>query len=269
VLTELPAEWAALARQLMGAAPVPDRPFGYLLWQTFVGAGFIERDRMHAYAEKAMREAATSTRWTDPDAAFEAAVHAAVDAAYDDPAVHDPLAAFVDRITPFGWTNALGQKLVQLTMPGVPDVYQGSELWDDSLVDPDNRRPVDFEHRRALLDQLDARDDPPPVDASGAAKLWLVSRALRLRRDWPDLFSGYAPLVASGPAAAHALAFDRGGAITVATRLPARLAAAAGWQDTTLDLGGPATDVITGRRVPREPTVAELLGSYPVALLVR
>jgi (1->4)-alpha-D-glucan 1-alpha-D-glucosylmutase len=224
---------------------------------------------MHAYAEKAMREAATSTRWTDPDAAFEAAVHAAVDAAYDDPAVHDPLAAFVDRITPFGWTNALGQKLVQLTMPGVPDVYQGSELWDDSLVDPDNRRPVDFEHRRALLDQLDARDDPPPVDASGAAKLWLVSRALRLRRDWPDLFSGYAPLVASGPAAAHALAFDRGGAITVATRLPARLAAAAGWQDTTLDLGGPATDVITGRRVPREPTVAELLGSYPVALLVR
>jgi (1->4)-alpha-D-glucan 1-alpha-D-glucosylmutase len=269
VLSELPGEWDALVRGLLHAAPVPDVPFAYFLWQTFVGAGLIERERMHAYAEKAMREAATSTKWVDPDAAFEATVHAAVDAAYDSPAVHDPLAAFVERITPYGWFNSLGQKLVQLTMPGVPDVYQGSELWDDSLVDPDNRRAVDFEARRALLDRLDAGDDPPPVDASGAAKLWLVSRALRLRRDWPDLFSGYAPVLASGPGADHALAFDRGGAITVATRLPVALERAGGWQDTTIDLGGSATDVMTGRRVPREPSLGELLDTYPVALLVR
>ncbi len=154
-------------------------------------------------------------------------------------------------------------------MPGVPDVYQGTELWDDSLVDPDNRRAVDLETRRMLIDRLDAFNDPPPIDASGAAKLWLVSRALRLRRDWPDLFAGYEPVSASGSAADHAVAFDRGGAITVATRLPVTLARSGGWRDTSIDLGGPATDVITGRRVPAEIALAELLDTYPVALLVR
>jgi (1->4)-alpha-D-glucan 1-alpha-D-glucosylmutase len=269
VLGELPDEWAGLARRLMASAPLSDRPFGYLMWQTFAGAGFIARERMHAYAEKAMREAATSTTWTDPDTEFEAAVHGLVDRAYDDPALHDPLAEFIERITPYGWTNSLGQKLVQLTMPGVPDVYQGTELWDDSLVDPDNRRPVDFAIRRALLDALDAENEPPPIERSGAAKMWVVSRALRLRRDWPDLFTGYAPLFATGPAAAHALVFDRGGSITVATRLPVGLERAGGWQDTTVDIGGPATDVISGRRVEREVRMGELLERYPVALLVR
>jgi len=154
-------------------------------------------------------------------------------------------------------------------MPGVPDLYQGTELWDDSLVDPDNRRPVDFAARRALLDELDGRDDPPPVDATGAAKLWLVARTLRLRRDWPDLFAGYAPLLAEGPAAAHLLAFDRGGAITVVTRLPVELERSGGWGDTTVDTGGPVSDVLTGRRFGREIAVGELLDPYPVALLVR
>jgi (1->4)-alpha-D-glucan 1-alpha-D-glucosylmutase len=269
VLAELPDEWATLARHLMSAAPLPDGDFAYLLWQTFAGVGFVERERLHAYAEKAMREAATSTTWTAPDEAFESAVHAVIDAAYDDPTLHDPLAAFVERITPYGRTNSLGQKLVQLTMPGIPDVYQGTELWEDSLVDPDNRRPVDFDARRALLDRLDAGDDAPPIDESGAAKLWVVSRALRLRRDWPDLFSGYAPVLGSGPAGEHVVAFDRGGAITVATRLPVGLDRRGGWGDTTIDIGGAATDVITGRRVARETRVAELLDSYPVALLVR
>jgi (1->4)-alpha-D-glucan 1-alpha-D-glucosylmutase len=269
VVSELPEEWATLARHLMAAAPLSDAPFAYLLWQTFAGTGFIERERMHAYAEKAMREAATSTTWTAPNEKFEASVHAVVDAAYDEPDVHAPLAAFVDRITPPGWTNALAQKLVQLTMPGIPDVYQGTELWEDSLVDPDNRRAVDFQERRALLDQLDAADDPPAIDATGAAKLWVVSRALRLRRDWPDLFDGYAPLLATGAAADHVLAYDRGGAITVATRLPVGLQRTGGWGETTIDLGGPATDIITGRKVAREVALSELLGTYPVALLVR
>jgi (1->4)-alpha-D-glucan 1-alpha-D-glucosylmutase len=263
VLAELPAEWATLVGHLLEHAPVPNRSFGYLLWQTFVGVGFIARERMHAYAEKAMREAADGTGWRDPDAAFEAAVHAAVDAAYDSPDLHDPLAAFIERITPFGWTNALGQKLAQLTMPGVPDVYQGTELWEDSLVDPDNRRPVDWAARRALLTSLDA---PPPVDATGAAKLWIVSRTLRLRRDRPALFGSYAPLWARGPAADHVVAFDRGGAITVATRRPVALERAGGWRDTTLELP-PSTDVFTGRHYPGEVPVAELLQTLPVALL--
>jgi (1->4)-alpha-D-glucan 1-alpha-D-glucosylmutase len=269
VLAELADEWAALARKLMTSAPVPDPTFGYLLWQTFAGAGLIDRRRMHAYAEKAMREAAAGTTWIDPDAAFEAAVHAAVDAAYDDPEVRQPLAELIERITPYGWTNSLSQKLVQLTMPGIADVYQGTELWEDSLVDPDNRRAVDFEARRAMLDHLDASVDPPPIDASGRAKLWVVSRTLRLRRDWPDLFDRYVPIEVTGAAADSAVAFDRGGAITVATRLPVRLQRAGGWRGTALDLGGGATDVISGRSFRGELPLAELLADYPVALLVR
>jgi (1->4)-alpha-D-glucan 1-alpha-D-glucosylmutase len=269
VLAEVPEHWTGLARALMDLAPLPDRPFAYLLWQTFAGAGLIDRERMHVYAEKAMREAGTSTSWLDPRAAFEEAVHAVVDRAYDDPAVHEPLAAFVDEITPYGWTNSLGQKLVQLTMPGVPDVYQGTELWEDSLVDPDNRRPVDFAATAALLDRLDSDVQPPPVDATGAAKLWVVSRALRLRRDWPDLFTGYAPVEARGAASEHAVAFDRGGAITVATRLPVGLERAGGWRDTVIDLAGKATDAISGVTHRGEVALADLLADYPVALLVR
>jgi (1->4)-alpha-D-glucan 1-alpha-D-glucosylmutase len=268
VLSELPAEWEAFVCAALAAAPIPDPVFGYLLWQTFVGAGLIEPTRMHAYAEKAMREAACRTSWIDPDPVFEATVHAAIDAAYNSD-LRARIATLVDRVTPFGWSNSLSQKLVALTMPGVPDVYQGCELWEDSLVDPDNRRPVDFELRRALLDSLDAGTDAPPVDASGSAKLWVTSRALRLRRDWPELFTGYAPLFASGPAADHAIAFDRGGAITVATRLPVRLHRGGGWGETSLALGGPATDVISGRRVGAEVAIGDLLAEYPVALLVR
>jgi (1->4)-alpha-D-glucan 1-alpha-D-glucosylmutase len=213
-----------------------------------------------------MREAASGTSWVDPDVAFERAVHSVVDRAYDDPAVHDPLAAFIEQITPYGWTNSLGQKLVQLTMPGVPDVYQGTELWDDSLVDPDNRRPVDFDGRRALLDRTDVA---PAISADGAAKLWVVSRALRLRRDRPEAFAFYRPLPARGSAAAHVIAFDRGGAITVATRLPVGLERAGGWGDTMLDVPDGVTDLVCGRRWSGSVRVAELLAEYPVALLVR
>ncbi len=266
VLAEVPAEWGELVRDLMARAPVPNAALGYLLWQTFAGTGFVGRDRMHAYAEKAMREAADGTGWIDPDRAFEASVHAAVDAAYDVPEIRDPLAAFVERITPFGWSNSLSQKVVALTMPGIPDVYQGTELWDDSLVDPDNRRPVDFAARQALLSRLTVA---PPIDETGAAKLWLVSRALRLRRDRPDLFSGYAPVHAVGAASDHVVAFDRGGAVSVATRLPVRLARDGGWRDTTLALAGPHTDVLTGRSWSGAVHVADLLDVLPVALLVR
>jgi (1->4)-alpha-D-glucan 1-alpha-D-glucosylmutase len=214
-----------------------------------------------------MREAATSTNWLDPDERFESTVHAAVDAAYDDPAVRAPLERFVESITPFGWSNSLGQKLVQLTMPGVPDVYQGTELWEDSLVDPDNRRPVDFAARAQLLGALDAHGAPPAVDETGRAKLWTVSRVLRLRRDEPHRFTGYTPLRASGAAADHAVAFDRGGVTTVATRLPVTLHRIGGWHDTTLELPSPVRDVLTGRDHGSTVRLGELLATYPVALL--
>jgi (1->4)-alpha-D-glucan 1-alpha-D-glucosylmutase len=164
----------------------------------------------------------------------------------------------------------LGQKLVQLAGPGVPDVYQGTELWDFSLVDPDNRRPVDFEQRAALLARID-EGWLPDIDESGAAKLLVTTRVLRLRRERPELFQGYRPVPAQGPAAEHALAFARGDRlVAVCTRLPIGLVSAGGWRDTVLPLpAGEWTDVITGRPTSDAPLLSELLSQYPVALVVR
>jgi len=267
VLSEIPDEWAATLRRWHAAAPIPDGAFANLLWQTVAGAWPIEADRLHAYVEKAAREARLSTSWDDPDEEFESRLHAAVDQACHDPALH--IEDFVEKITAPGWSNSLGAKLVQLTMPGVPDVYQGTELWDNSLVDPDNRRPVDFGRRAELLAAIDAGGQRE-VDASGAVKLLVTSRALRARRDHPELFTGYTPISAIGPSAEHALAFDRGGAITVVTRLPLTLARRGGWRDTTLALpSGPWHDVISDQTVAAAAPLAELLTRYPVALLLR
>jgi (1->4)-alpha-D-glucan 1-alpha-D-glucosylmutase len=150
-------------------------------------------------------------------------------------------------------------------MPGVPDVYQGTELWEDSLVDPDNRRPVDFADHLRLLQSL--HDNPPDIDESGAAKLWITRQALRLRSRRPDWFGGYQPIMARGSAHDHLIGFDRGGVITFATRLPIGLAAAGGWRDTTVEITGTYVDVLTGQRWSKTVAVAELLATYPVALL--
>jgi len=265
VLPEIPEVWAGFAEPFLSSTTIPNRLFGYFLAQTLIGTGPIEPARMHAYAEKAMREASEDTTWTSPNPSFEAAVHAAVDAAYDDPRLRASWDQLDQLITAPGWSNSLGQKLIQLTMPGIPDVYQGTELWEDSLVDPDNRRPVDFAERMRLLEVL--AKHPPDIDETGAAKLWVTRQALRLRRSRPECFSGYRAIEASGPAQSHLIGFDRGGAITLATRLPAGLAAAGGWRHTTVEMSAPHVDVLTGRRWHGTVAVADVLASYPVALL--
>ncbi|WP_244246785.1 malto-oligosyltrehalose synthase [Nocardioides euryhalodurans] len=263
VLAEVPDLWAGALDRLLTLAPVPDAGFGNLLWQAVVGTWSDDpalRERLHAYAEKAMREAGDRTTWTAPDEAYEHAVHAAVDAAFDDERVRAVLDEVLLAVGDAGRSNALSAKLVGLTMPGVPDVYQGSELREDSLVDPDNRRPVDFDVRRRLV----AEDRP------GHPKLLLVRETLRLRRDRPELFTAYDAVPATGEAAGHALAFDRGGLVTVATRLPVGLAARGGWGDTTLALpAGRWRDALTGAVVTSDGSVpvADLLTELPVALL--
>ena len=243
VLAEAPDLWARTLSRLLELAPVPDAAFGNLLWQAAYGAWPISGDRLHAYAEKAMREAGDHTTWTDPDEDYERAVHLAVDAAHDDERVRRILDELDAELSDAGRSNSLAAKLLSLTVPGVPDVYQGSELGDLSLVDPDNRRPVDFEAASASL-----------AEGSNPKQGW-TARALRLRRRRPELFTSYTPLVAEGPAAEHVLAFDRGGAVTVVTRLPLGLAARGGWGDTVLCLpGGPRG-------------VSDLLGGEPVALV--
>ncbi|SEL10276.1 maltooligosyl trehalose synthase [Blastococcus sp. DSM 46786] len=271
VLAEIPDGWAQLVRGWLARHPLADRSLAHLVWQNLVGAWPLSRERAHAYAEKAAREAGTATTWTDPDEAFEAQLHALVDAAFDDSTTRSGIDAFVTRIAPLGWSNSLTQKLLQLTMPGIPDVYQGTELWDFSLVDPDNRRPVDYALRRRLLAGLDG-GEVPAVDESGAAKLLVVSRTLRARRDHPEWFAGYDPVAVTGSAADHLVAYDRGGVVVVGTRLPAALART-GWGDTALQLpNGAWEDLLTGARVISDVAgVAAdvVLTRLPVALLVR
>ena len=280
VLAELPERWADALDRLRAIASTGHGPFDNLLWQAVVGVWPADagensahadaelRERLTAYGIKAAREAKERTSWEDPDADFESRVSAVVDAALG--AARPIVATFVAEIAPRGWSNALSAALLHLAGPGVPDVYQGTELWDFSLVDPDNRRAVDFAVRRALLARLD-RGWMPDVDASGAAKLLLTSRALRLRCDRPELFTRYRDLPVVGLASGHAIAFDRGGAVAVATRLPARLARSGGWRDTAVLLPpGTWRDVLTGRTVPGgRAAVAGVLSGYPVALLVR
>ena len=268
-LAEVPADWAALVGRRRAVADLGDGPFENLLWESIVGSWPRERAALHGYAEKAAREAGTSTTWTRPDEEFERRMHALVDSVFDDPDTRADVEAVVGSLQSAGWSNGLAAKLLQLAGPGVPDVYQGSELWERSLVDPDNRRPVDFEERRDLLARLDA-GETPAVGADGAAKLLVTARTLRARRDHPKLFGRYLPLAAVGDAAAHVVAIDRGGALAVATRLPIGLARAGGWGDTSLLVAaGRYRDAFTGALFEGGSIlVAELLARYPVALLL-
>lgn len=272
VLAEIPERWRGSLTALRALASTGHGGFDNLLWQAIVGAWPASRERLHAYAEKAAREAGESTGWLEVNDAFEARMHTLVDAAFDNAEVSEILEALVAEIAPYGWSNSLSAKLLQLTAPGVPDVYQGSELWETSLVDPDNRRAVDFGARAEMLARIDAgfeSGELPDVDASGAAKLLVTSRALRTRRYRAELFTRYTPLTFVGPAAGHAIGFDRGGVQAIATRLPVGLGVRGGWRDTVLLRPAvPAVDVLTGRRFDRgEVPMAELLATYPVALL--
>lgn len=263
VLAEAPQEWEETLDALLRTAPLPDAGFGNLLWQAAFGAWPISGDRLHAYAEKAMREAGEHTTWTDPDEAHESAVHAAIDALETDPAMRKPLDELVEHLGLAARSNSLALKLLALTVPGVPDVYQGSEVEERSLVDPDNRRPVDFDAAAGSL-------------ASGSVeKQRITAVALRLRRDRPYLFTRYAPLHAEGSADEHVLAFERGGAVTVVTRLPVGLEAKGGWGDTTITLPAGewrnvlARDGGVDRLHQRVVRLDDLLADSPVALLAR
>lgn len=280
VLSEVPELWAQSLARWEEVAPSPDGAMGSLLWQAMFGAWPADgrsaaqvpqlRARLHAYAEKAVREAGTRTEWNDVDTEFEGSLHAWLDAVLDGP-VAASMTELVTGLAPNGWSNSLGQKLLQLAGPGVPDVYQGSELWEDSLVDPDNRREVDYAARAELLSSLDT----PGVDASGAAKLLVVSRALQLRRERTASFVGgtYTPVLAEGAAAQHVIGFSRGPAegepdvIAVATRLSVSLD---GWGATSVALpAGQWSDRLTGAAYEGTVVVAELLDQLPVALLVK
>ncbi|MGA8979900.1 MAG: malto-oligosyltrehalose synthase [Pedococcus sp.] len=283
VVSELSAEWrtwVTTARRL--SAPHRgkklDAATEYFLLQTAVGAWPISVDRLQAYATKAIREAKRHTTWTDQDEAYEADVQRYVSALLSQPELVAHCQTWVTRTAAAARANILGQKLLQLVVPGVPDVYQGTELVDLSLVDPDNRRPVDYAHRRARLARLDKRKAPADLDDE---KLLVTSRALRLRRHHARWFTGvqatYDQVVTSS---VHALAVARGDesgpqVVAVVTRLSDKLTASGGWGEAHLALpAGEWHDLLSGASVvsrEERPGVrlAELLADLPVALLVR
>ncbi|MBW3554657.1 MAG: malto-oligosyltrehalose synthase, partial [Gemmatimonadetes bacterium] len=293
ILAEIPGRWTeAVARwreanaRHWRSSVERDPAMEYLFYQAVVGAWPIDADRLRAYMEKASREAKLRTSWTDPDRAYDEALASFVAGVRGDPAFVEAVETLVKGLLGPGRVVSLAQKLVQLTIPGVPDLYQGSELWDLSLVDPDNRRPVDFEARRALLAWVaEAVDEDGPAPAfarevlgrmeEGAPKLWVVRQALRVRAERPETFEGaYEPLDVTGSGAGHVLGFLRGGDVAVVVpRLVVGLVRRGGWKDTSVALPrGRWKNRLTGERVESDGTgdgVDRLLARFPVALFTR
>ena len=282
LLSELPSEWAVLTGrwreryQGMWAEGVPGRTMEELLYQTVVGSWPIDAERLEEYMLKAASEAKQRTSWVDPDNVYRRALSALIQGLLADPTFTGEVEALVERLRRPGHITSLAMTLLRLTSPGVPDTYQGTELWQLSLVDPDNRRPVDYVHRRTLLSSLDGSGGPAAWadEESGLSKLFLIRTALGLRRRRPELFDRrgvYRPLWAAGERREHAIAYARGaepGAVAVVPRLVIGLGGE--WGDTSLALpSGRWVNLMDGAAYVGTVRLAELHAGFPVALLER
>jgi len=280
LLSEIPERWSAVLQQWskMNAAAwqnqPPDRHAEYLLYQTLLGAWPIDRERSWNYMLKACREAKIATSWHEPNVGYEASIRAFIDGVYESKEFIGSLENFLRPLLQAGRINSLAQTLIKLTAPGVPDFYQGTELWDLSLVDPDNRRDVDFALRAQLLERCRTlRSDELAAEwDSGLPKLWLIARTLTLRGERPADFaaqSGYQPLVARGAHLGQLFAYQRGAnLIAVVPRFTLTLQGR--WEDTRIGLPeGTWVNVYTEATLSGEVTPEVLFGSFPVALLLR
>ena len=310
VLSEMPEEWARrIARWQIhnrphraeaNGRPSPTPNDEYLLYQTIVGtwpmqpSGLLRsverRDayvaRLKAYAIKAAREAKLATSWTAPDEAYEAGFERFIEQIFDPPnnAFTESVVRFIPPLLRLGAFNSLTQLVLKATAPGVPDFYQGSEFWDLSVVDPDNRRPVDYEARRAAIVALDLGSATARW-RDGWLKLWLTERLLALRNRLPDLFRNgrYELVTVEGTAAENVIAFQRNSGDTAILIVVSRLLAGlvrgdlgSLWPggtcfgDTMLRVDGAWIDQFTGARVASEAQtipVATALASLPIAVL--
>jgi (1->4)-alpha-D-glucan 1-alpha-D-glucosylmutase len=316
VLSELPLEWEECVcrwsrlneahRAVVDEEPAPDANEEYLIYQTLISAWPLEPyspeeyvqfiERLQTYVMKALHEAKVHTSWISPNEPYDEAVRQFVDRILDEQRSAQflsELRGFQRRVSHFGLLNSLSQTLLKIVSPGAPDTYQGTELWDFSLVDPDNRRPVDYTRRQEMLRELDEASMPRRKLAcdlirnkeDGRVKLYVTAQALRLRRDHPGLFSTgeYLPVEAAGAMREHVFSFARRHgdeiAVAVVPRLVTRLAAGPEglplggvWQDTRLSL--PEVDrrmhwrnIFTGRDVS-ELRLSEVFADFPVALLM-
>ena len=275
VISEVPDAWRVAAERWMEVTEhyrrdgLPDHNAIYLLFQTLLGAWPIDAERAVAFMAKATKEAKVHTSWTDPVVAYDEAMEAFVRSVLADDVFTATLVSWLaeHRVVERGRRNSLAQTVLLLTCPGSPDLYQGSELWDLSLVDPDNRRPVDYDGRRRLLAGLGADGTSETgSDEQGTSKLLVVHRLLAHRKADPGSYepAGYEPLVAKGPRADDLVAFHRGGLAVV---VPCR--GDDDWGGTTIELpslGG--RDVVTGHSVAGGTRrLAELFGELPVAVI--
>jgi (1->4)-alpha-D-glucan 1-alpha-D-glucosylmutase len=312
VLSEIPEEWRGRVamwqklnrkhRTMVDAQPTPGANTEYLIYQTLIGAWPIGGERLLAYLLKATHEAKSHTSWINPNVRYDEAIvrfaEAILDPGRSSPFLED-FAAFQARVAHFGAFNSLAQTLVKITAPGLPDFYQGSELWDLNLVDPDNRRPVDWQLRRRMLDELIGATEQVSDRAAfaqelvkakedGRAKLYLIREALACRRAHAPLFreGEYRPLETRGPLAEHILGFARVAKETVALTIVPRLLARRGieepplsdsyWGDETRLLVPPQTgprlvNQLTGERLAVDRgavSLADVFANFPVALLV-
>jgi (1->4)-alpha-D-glucan 1-alpha-D-glucosylmutase len=306
----MPDEWARRIarwqlhnrphRSMAAGRPMPSANDEYLLYQSIVGtwpmqpgsllrsderrADYVER--LKAYALKAAREAKLETSWTAPDEAYEAGLEGFIERLFEAP--HSPFLDSVMRFLPpilrFGAFNSLSQLVLKATAPGVPDFYQGNEFWDLSLVDPDNRRPVDYAARRDALPLLDLASALTRW-REGWVKLWLIERLLTLRNRRPALFAtgGYEPLTVTGAAAEHVIAFRRQSGdeaiIVIVTRLLSQIVrgelgtfwpGGAALGDTVVHTDGVWINHFTGERIRSEAgsiLAAAALERLPVAVL--
>ena len=280
LLSEIPDRWSEALHawsQLNAGAwnnRTPDRHAEYLLYQTLIGAWPISQERCWQYMLKACREAKIRTSWHEPNTGYEENIRGFVDRVFRNADFITSLEAFVEPLILPGRINGLSQSFLKMVVPGLPDFYQGTELWDLSLVDPDNRRPVNFDERCELLlrcRSLSAGDVLRDWD-SGLPKLWLTAQVLGLRRDRPQDFavdSRYQPLVAQGTRLGNLLAFRRGdNLIAVVPRFT--MSVGGDWGDTNLPLPrGDWKNFFTRASAQGAATPQELFGGFPVALLVR
>jgi (1->4)-alpha-D-glucan 1-alpha-D-glucosylmutase len=304
-LTEFSEEW----RRLVGKCRAVNAEFKteiegqmapcaneeYLLYQTLAGAWPLEPfteasraefiQRIQDYLVKALKEAKTHSSWTEPNEEWETATRQFAAQILGPETGRKFLrlfAPFVERLAPFGAANSLAQVVLKCTTPGVPDIYQGCDLWDFSLVDPDNRRPVDFVRRKAMLEMV-VKANPAELLAqwpTGAVKMWVLQRLLGFRREQPDLFrlGTYEPIAVTGPYASQVVAFRRVHQWRQMAVVVPRLTRALGfpalgrvWKNTALDLpSGRWRDVFMGREVVIEDgvAVAEVLAGCPVGCWV-
>jgi (1->4)-alpha-D-glucan 1-alpha-D-glucosylmutase len=291
VLSELPDDFAAALGRWMRMNPsetAPDANEQILIYQTMLGAWPIDADRLKQYITKALREAKTNTSWIEINEEYENRVLSFVQGLYASQEFIADFDPFQKKLAYFGALSSLSQLVLKITSPGVPDIYRGTEIWDLSVADPDNRRPVDFGSRTEMLEKLHGIQLRDLVEnwPDGRLKMFVTSKLLNFRREHSDLFQQgeYIPLRVTGARADHVIAFARRlhdkWCLVAVPRLYASLSQAgslpagqAVWQDTEIEMppGGPAiwTHVLTGGTVRAPLLASAIFSDFPLATLVR